>query len=143
MLINIDKYKLKTYSIDCICIQKANDTLCSSYNIRTCLEFLSRSGFKGMKNDVEEVLKDFSTIDMELIPNSFETKNYMIKHDSKINYEVRDKHNKNNVRWIQKVNLLHKLYLLEINRLNATTIQELVAEIEQLNKDFTTIIGQQ
>lgn len=142
MLININNYTLKNYSIDCICVQKKNQSLCSSNNIETCLNFLSSNGFKGVKNDVEEVLKDFSTIDIGSIKDSFETKNYVIKKDTKINYEVRDKHNKNNVRWIQKVNLIKKLYLLEINRLSATTIQELVSEIEQLNKDFSTIIGQ-
>lgn len=136
MLINIENYKLKTYSNDLICVQKADDTLSSSFDIRTPLNYLSRNGYEDVKNRVEEAMANFKgkTIDESI--NSFETKNYKINKDDKLEYEVVDKFHSNNTRWINKFNLLRKLYLLEINKLESQSIDELVADIKQLNNDF-------
>lgn len=136
MLIKIENYILKTYSNDLICIQKGNDTLSSSFDIRTPLNYLSRNGYEDVKNRVEEAMANFKgkTIDESI--NSFETKNYKINKDDKLEYEVVDKFHSNNTRWINKFNLLRKLYLLEINKLESQSIDELVADIKQLNNDF-------
>ena len=142
MLINIEKYKLKTYSIDCICIQKGNDTLSSSFDIRVCLNYLDKNGIKELKNRVGGLIQDYSTIDTSIIPNAFNTRNYKIKKINNIEYEVADIFNRNNTRWILKQNLMQKLYLLELNRMESVSLEMLVAELELLNEEFENMIGQ-
>lgn len=136
MLIKIENYILKTYSTDLICIQKGNDTLSSSFDIRTPLNYLSRNGYEEVKNRIEEVIIDFKGKTIDELINSFETKNYKINKDEKLEYEVSDKFHSNNTRWINKFNLLQKLYLLEINKLESQSIEKLVADIKELNDDF-------
>jgi hypothetical protein len=140
MLINVEIYTLKTYSNDLICIQKGNDTLSSSFDIRTTLNYISRNGYEDIKNRVEDAMANFRRITISELINSFETKNYKINKDIKNEYEVSDKFHRNNTRWINKFNLLQKLYLLEINKLESQSIEELVADIKQLNDDFENII---
>ena len=69
MLLNLGKYKLKTYSIDLICIQQVNDTKCSSFNIIDNLNYLEENRIEGVKNRVELAMLDLSntTIDSVLI----------------------------------------------------------------------------
>lgn len=139
MLLNLGKYKLKTYSIDLICIQQVNDTKCSSFNIIDNLNYLEENRIEGVKNRVELAMLDLSNITIDSVLKPFETRNYRIKHYSNMEYEVSDKFQKNNVRWIKRIKLFKKLYLLEINRLDSTSIEELVADIKLLNNEFTNI----
>ena len=140
MNIKIEKYTLKTYSKDLICVQLDNNTLTSSFDIRTCLNYLERNNIKGVKNRCEEVILDLSIIDKAKLKNTFKTKNYTVNRNSKIEYEVVDNKNKNNIRWILDCNLMQKLYLLEINRLEVTSIDDLVVAIGQLNINFKKIM---
>lgn len=140
MLLNLGKYKLKTYSIDLICIQQVNDTKCSSFNIIDNLNYLEENRIEGVKNRVELAMLDLSNITIDSVLKPFETRNYRIKHYSNMEYEVSDKFQKNNVRWIKRIKLFKKLYLLEINRLDSTSIEELVADIKLLNNEFTNIM---
>ena len=140
MLLNLGKYKLKTYSIDLICIQQVNDTKCSSFNIIDNLNYLEENRIEGVKNRVELAMLDLSNTTIDSVLKPFETRNYRIKHYSKMEYEVSDKFQKNNVRWIKRIKLFKKLYLLEINRLDSTSIEELVADIKLLNNEFTNIM---
>jgi hypothetical protein len=140
MLINLGKYKLKTYSIDLICIQQVNDTKCSSFNIIDNLNYLEENRIEGVKNRVELAMLDLSNTTIDSVLKPFETRNYRIKHYSNMEYEVSDKFQKNNVRWIKRIKLFKKLYLLEINRLDSTSIEELVADIKLLNNEFTNIM---
>lgn len=140
MLLKLGKYKLKTYSIDLICIQQVNDTKCSSFNIIDNLNYLEENRIEGVKNRVELAMLDLSNITIDSVLKPFETRNYRIKHYSNMEYEVSDKFQKNNVRWIKRIKLFKKLYLLEINRLDSTSIEELVADIKLLNNEFTNIM---
>lgn len=140
MLLNLGKYKLKTYSIDLICIQQVNDTKCSSFNIIDNLNYLEENRIEGVKNRVELAMLDLSNTTIDSVLKPFETRNYRIKHYSNMEYEVSDKFQKNNVRWIKRIKLFKKLYLLEINRLDSTSIEELVADIKLLNNEFTNIM---
>lgn len=140
MLLKLGKYKLKTYSIDLICIQQVNDTKCSSFNIIDNLNYLEENRIEGVKNRVELAMLDLSNTTIDSVLKPFETRNYRIKHYSNMEYEVSDKFQKNNVRWIKRIKLFKKLYLLEINRLDSTSIEELVADIELLNNEFTNIM---
>jgi hypothetical protein len=140
MLLKLGKYKLKTYSIDLICIQQVNDTKCSSFNIIDNLNYLEENRIEGVKNRVELAMLDLSNTTIDSVLKPFETRNYRIKHYSNMEYEVSDKFQKNNVRWIKRIKLFKKLYLLEINRLDSTSIEELVADIKLLNNEFTNIM---
>jgi hypothetical protein len=133
MKINIKQFTLKTYSLDCICIQLGTTTLSSSKSIETCLKYLDRNGIKGVKNRVQEVLKDYSTVCMD----SFETQHYTIFKSKKNEWTIQDKKVKNNTRWIYHKNqVVQRVYDLEVNRLEASSIDELVVAIKQLNKIF-------
>ncbi len=81
-----------------------------------------------------------SITDKAKLKNTFKTKNYTVNRNSKIEYEVVDNKNKNNIRWILDCNLMQKLYLLEINRLEVTSIDNLVVAIGQLNINFKKIM---
>lgn len=140
MILDIGIFTIKTYSNDLICIQKGNNTLSSSFDIRTPLNFLSRNGFEEVKNRVDEVILNFKGQTITESINSFETKNYLVKKDKKLEFEVSDKNHRNNIRWINKFNLLQKLYLLEINKLESQSIDELVADIEQLNNEYIKLL---
>jgi hypothetical protein len=142
MLVNIENYKLKTYSNDLICVQKGDDTLCSSVDIRICLNYLEEIGFKEVKNRVEDVLLDIDTLSFAVDTKSLETKNYTVLKTTNKEFTIRDKYKKNNCRWIYNPRkLIDKLYSLEVNRLKCTSLNNLVADIELLNNDFNKIIG--
>ena len=141
MLINIENYKLKTYSNDLICVQKGDDTLCSSFDIQKCLNYLKELGFKEAKNCVEEVLLDINTLSINVDIKSLETENYIVEKTTNREFSVKDKYNRNNTRWIYNPRkLVEKLYLLEINRLNSNSLETLVADIIQLNNQYIKII---
>lgn len=132
-----NKLKLSTYSKDCIAVKNGNDTLISSRDIIRPCEWFYENGYKELKNRVLPMLIRFNDKDINDYPNSFDTHNYSINYDGKIEYIISDKAYKNNTRWIyNKKNLIERLYHLEINRLDAQTIEELVSGIDQLNDNF-------
>ena len=131
------KLKLITYSKDCIAIKKGNDTLLSSRDIILACEWFYKNGYKELKNRVFHMLISFNDKDINDYPNSFDTHNYSVSFDGKREYTIIDKAYKNNTRWIyNKKNLIERLYHLEINRLSAQTVEELVSGIDQLNNNF-------
>ena len=104
------------------------------------MNYLEENRIEGVKNRVELAMLDLSNTTIDSVLKPFETRNYRIKHYSNMEYEVSDKFQKNNVRWIKRIKLFKKLYLLEINRLDSTSIEELVADIKLLNNEFTNIM---
>jgi len=140
MVIEIDKYKLKTYSIDLICVQKGDDTLSSSFDIRTLINYLNKNGIDEVKNLVEDVLLTFTDKDIDLYPNDISTLNYQVIFDGKREYTIKDKSHRNNIRYLyNKKKMIEKIYLLEINRLKSTTLNKLTADIKKLNNNFENL----
>jgi len=140
MLINFGTLKLKTYSIDLICVQKGEDTLSSSFDIKTEINYLNKNGIDEVKNRVENILLTFSDKDIDLYPNNLSTLNYKVEFDGKREYTIKDKSNRNNIRYLyNKKKMIEKIYLLEINRLKSTTLDELVADIKKLNNNFENL----
>lgn len=138
MKIRIDeKFELITYSKDLIGIKKGNKTVVSYNCILGALKWLNKNGYEGIKNRVGGVLIDFAGIDIGNYSNSFETENYKVEFDDKKEFSITDLSNRNNVRWFYfKKKVIEAIYHLEINRLEVLTVDELVAEIEELNKYF-------
>ena len=138
MKIRIDeKFELITYSKDLIGIKNGNKTVVSYNCILGALKWLDKNGFKGVKNRVGAVLIDFISIDIGNYSNSFKTKNYKVEFDAKKEFSITDLSNRNNVRWVyNKKKMIEKVYHLEINKLEVSTVEELVAGIEKLNKYF-------
>ena len=129
--------RLVTYSTDLIAIKKGNSTKASFKNIVGALKWLDKNGYEGIKNRVGGVLIDFAGIDIGNYSNSFETENYKVEFDDKKEFSITDLSNRNNIRWFYfKKKVIEAIYHLEINRLEVLTVDELVAEIEELNKYF-------
>lgn len=132
-----NKLKLITYSKDCIAIKKGNDTLISSRDIIYPLRWLNKNGYNQPKNRVSPMLISFNDKDINDYTDSFDTPNYSVSFDGKKEYTINDKTNKNNTRWIySKRKMIERVYLLEVSRLNSQSIDEIVADIKQLNKEF-------
>ena len=141
MKIKIDNLKLSTYSKDLICVKDGDKTLVSYNNLVGALKWLDKNLNKGIKNRVEEVLIDFSNIDMGKYPNSFKTENYKVVFDGKKEFTITDLSNRNNVRWIyHKRKMIEKIYHLEINRLKASDFYSLIKGIKELNNRFIMFI---
>lgn len=136
-----NKYELSTYSKDLICVKDGDRTLVSYNNLTGALKWLDKNVNKGIKNRVEEVLIDFSNIDMGKYPNSFKTENYKVEFDGKKEFNITDLSNRNNVRWIyNKRKMIEKIYHLEINRLKASDFDSLIEGIKELNNRFNMFI---
>lgn len=133
-----NKLELVTYSKDLICIKQGNKTVVSYGCLIGALKWLDKNGYKGIKNRVQEVLIDFSCIDIGNHSNSFNTENYKVEFDEKREFTVTDLSNRNNVRWFyDKGKMLEKVYFLEINRLNVNSFDLLIDEIGRLNHSFS------
>lgn len=132
-----EKLELVTYSKDLIGIKQGNKTVVSYNCLIGALKWLDKNGYKGVKNDVQDVLIDFSNIDIGNHSNSFITENYKVEFDEKREFIVTDLSNKNNVRWFyDKKRMIQKVYFLEINRLNVNSFDSLIDEIGRLNENF-------
>lgn len=138
MKIKIDeKLELVTYSKDVIGIKQGNKTIVSHSCLLGALKWLDKNGYRAVKNRVQEVLIDFVSIDTDNYSNSFISENYKVQFDEKREFTVTDLSSRNNVRWIyNKKKMLEKVYYLEVNRINAFSVEELVNRINQLNISF-------
>ena len=136
-----NKFELSTYSKDLICVKDGDRTLVSYNNLMGALKWLDKNVNKGIKNRVEEVLIDFSNVDIGKYPNSLKTENYKVEFDGKKEFTITDLSNRNNVRWIyHKRKMIEKIYHLEINRLKASDFYSLIKGIKELNNRFIMFI---
>lgn len=141
MRIKINDLELITYSKDLICVKYGAKTIVSYSNLVGTLKWLDKNVNKGIKNRVGEVLIDFANIDMGKYSNSFKAENYEVEFDENREFTITDFSNRNNVRWIyNKRKMLEKIYYLEINRLNSKSLEQLVADINQLNNQYISNI---
>ena len=141
MKIKIDNLKLSTYSKDLICVKDGERTLVSYSNLVGALKWLDKNVNKGIKNRVEEVLINFSNVDIGKYPNSLKTENYKVEFDGRKEFTITDLSNRNNVRWIyNKRKMIEKIYHLEINRLKASDFDSLIKGIKELNNRFIMFI---
>lgn len=138
MTINLkNKLSLVTYNKDSICIKKGNETIASANNIISVLNCIDKNEFESVKNRVQRALKDLSNIDMTKVPNELETENYRIEFDNIREFCLLDLTAKNNKRWFyDKDKVIKRIYDLEINRINAFSIDELIEKIELFNTSF-------
>lgn len=136
--IKIDNnFELITYSKDVIGIKQGNKTLVSYDCLVGALKWLDKNGYSAVKNRVQGVLIDFVSIDTDNYSNSFITENYKVQFDGKREFIITDLSSRNNVRWIyNKKKMIEKVYYLEVNRINAFSVDELVNRINQLNISF-------
>ena len=142
MNIKLDKsFTMMTYSKDLIGIKKGNKTVASYKDIIGALKWFDKNGYKGIKNRVEAVLLDLTSINIDKVLNSFKTDNYKVEFDEKREFTITDLSNRNNVRWIyNKVDVLSRIYHLEINRLNVISIDDLIEAINRLNISFSNVL---
>lgn len=127
-------FELVTYSKDLIGVKKGNKTIVSYKHIIGAFRWIEENVQQGVKNRVGDVLFDFSKLDIDSCKKSFKTKNYSVSFDGKREFTISDLKSRNNKRWIyNKKSLIERVYHLEINRLEVSSIDELVDSIKELN----------